>query len=201
MIDQRRLDRFQRSKKYRSTYIASRVRLAIALQIKALREQYSKTQSEFASMLEKPQSVVSRLENPDYGKMSVQTLLEIADSLDIALVVKFVSYDKFFRMLDNQNLNARELYVENFAKTVERHHNIHTSNNVYAIGVKSKLHGNELNDIQSQTKLEKFYEKNTIEQQRLRRNYERTALGALRKGLSDESDLIGTRQGNRSVSA
>ena len=48
-----------------------------------------------AERLVKPQSVISRLENTDYGSLSVNTLLDITKSMDVALLVQFVSYPDF----------------------------------------------------------------------------------------------------------
>lgn len=139
MLDQNRLERFQESRDYRASYIASRVRLAIASQIRALREQFSGTQAEFSEKIGKPQSVVSRLENPDYGRMSVQTLTDIAEELDIALVVKFVSYDRFFTLLDDTQISPDALRVEPFAATLKRHEQISASPNVTSLGLQRKI--------------------------------------------------------------
>lgn len=146
MLDQDRLSRFQESKEYRASYTTGRVRLAIATQIRALREQFSTTQDAFAEKIGKPQSVISRLENPDYGKMSVQTLLDIAEALDITLVVKFMSYDKFFTLLDDKDVSLDALRVESFAETVWRHEQIKTSANVYSLGVRTKLADEIINE-------------------------------------------------------
>lgn len=148
MLDQNRLERFQESRDYRASYIASRVRLAIASQIRALREQFSGTQAEFSEKIGKPQSVVSRLENPDYGRMSVQTLTDIAEELDIALVVKFVSYDRFFTLLDDNQISPEALRVEPFADTVKLHEHIKTSSNVVSLGLMEKIY-NGSDSIQS----------------------------------------------------
>lgn len=147
MLDQNRLERFQESRDYRASYIASRVRLAIASQIRALREQFSGTQAEFSEKIGKPQSVVSRLENPDYGRMSVQTLTDIAEELDIALVVKFVSYDRFFTLLDDNQISPDALRVEPFAATLKRHEQISASPNVISLGLQRKI-SDRIGDIQ-----------------------------------------------------
>ncbi len=50
------------------------------------------------------QSVISRIESDDYGKLSVQTLLQAANFFDVALVVKFVSFPKFLSEFDDVSL-------------------------------------------------------------------------------------------------
>ena len=94
MLDLKALSRFS-SKKYRDVYMQSRVRGGIANQIQALRAKVGLTQAAFATLTGKKQSVISRLEDTAYGKMSVQTLLDIATALDVALLVRFVSYPEF----------------------------------------------------------------------------------------------------------
>jgi len=84
-------------KSYRDAYVAENVRTGIAYQIRALREQRGWNQGRFSEELGKPQSVTSRLENPDYGKLSLTTLLEVASAFDVALVVRYVEYPEFLR--------------------------------------------------------------------------------------------------------
>jgi len=98
------LERLQR-KSYRHAYLAQHVRRGVAYQIRALRDMRQWKQGLFAKLLGKPQSVVSRLEDPDYGKMTLQTLLEVANVFDVALEVRFVSYSSFVG-------NSRDVSVE-----------------------------------------------------------------------------------------
>lgn len=49
-------------------------------------------QREFARLIGKRQSTISKLENLESGLPSVQTLLEIARELGVGLMIKFVSY-------------------------------------------------------------------------------------------------------------
>ncbi len=95
-ISKKLLERLQR-KAYRHAYLAEHVRRGIAYQIRALRDQRKWKQGTFAKMLSKPQSVASRLEDPDYGKVTIQTLLEVANVFDVALEVRFVRYSSFIR--------------------------------------------------------------------------------------------------------
>jgi transcriptional regulator with XRE-family HTH domain len=73
-----------KSKPYRQAYVAEHVRTGIAYQIRSLRAQRGWSQKRLAEEMGKPQSVVSRLEDPDYGKLSVQTILEGAAVFDVA---------------------------------------------------------------------------------------------------------------------
>lgn len=93
-------------KEYRDGYMQTQVRGGIAYQIKALREKFGMSQSKFASVTGKKQSVVSRLEDVEYGKVSVQTLLDIASSLDVALLVRFVSYPEFLSRYSDMSVKA-----------------------------------------------------------------------------------------------
>jgi transcriptional regulator with XRE-family HTH domain len=78
----------------------------IAYQIQALREKTGLNQTDFAKKIGKKQSVVSRLEDTEYGRVTVQTLLDIACALDIALVVKFASYPDFLFQTRDASVSA-----------------------------------------------------------------------------------------------
>lgn len=84
-----------RDKAYRDSYVATHIRTFLAHQIRSLRGDMS--QEAFGKLIGKPQNVVSRLENPDYGKVTLQTLLDIAAKLDVALLVRFVDFPTFLR--------------------------------------------------------------------------------------------------------
>ena len=93
-------------KDYRDGFLQTQIRGSIALQIQALREKLGMTQAEFAERTGKKQSVICRLEDPDYGRVSVQSLLDIASGTDVALLVRFVSYPEFLRYASNMSLSA-----------------------------------------------------------------------------------------------
>ena len=82
-------------KAYRNSYVAHQTRQFLARQVRALRG--DKSQNEFGVLLDKPQSVVSRLEDPNYGKWTLQTLFDVAASLDRAVIVRIVDYPTFLR--------------------------------------------------------------------------------------------------------
>lgn len=99
-------------KPYRDAFVAEHVRTGIAHQIVVLRDQRGWSQGDLAKKLDKPQSVVSRLENPDYGKATISTLLEVAATYDVALVVRYVSFPEFLRQTRDVSIEAME--VESF---------------------------------------------------------------------------------------
>jgi transcriptional regulator with XRE-family HTH domain len=80
------------SKAYRDGFLETDVKGGIAYQIQALREKTGLSQAAFAEKTGKKQSVISRLEDTEYGGVNVNTLLEIAKALDIGLQVRFCDY-------------------------------------------------------------------------------------------------------------
>ena len=105
MSDRNELAKFDR-KAYRDGYLQAKVRGLIAYQIQALREKTGLNQTDFAKKIGKTQSVVSRLEDTEYGRVSVQTLLDVACALDVALVVKFASYPDFLFQTRDASVTA-----------------------------------------------------------------------------------------------
>lgn len=78
------------SKPYRDAYVRENVRHWLARQIRVLREERGLSQEDFAKIFGKPQSTIARLEDPDYGRMSLTTLLKLASAFDVGLDVRFV---------------------------------------------------------------------------------------------------------------
>jgi transcriptional regulator with XRE-family HTH domain len=74
---------------YRHAFVQERVRTSVALQIRSLRDQRDMTQQKLGEKLEMAQTWISKLENPDYGKMTVATLLRLAEAFDTDLEIKF----------------------------------------------------------------------------------------------------------------
>jgi hypothetical protein len=79
---------------FRASYTAHHLRAFLADQFCGLRGDAS--QKEFGAWIGKPQSVVSRLENEDCGKVLLQTLIDVAARLDIGLVVRLSIFQRFF---------------------------------------------------------------------------------------------------------
>lgn len=104
------------NKAYRDGYVSAHVRSWVANQIRVLRKERNLSQSDFAAKLGKPQSVVSRMEDPSYGKLTIQSLLAVASACDVALEVRFVSFPDFLQA--TRDLASDALAVESFSASI-----------------------------------------------------------------------------------
>jgi hypothetical protein len=100
-----------KNSQYRHAYVASNTRRGIAYQLRAMRG--DRTQGEIGRLVGKPQNVVSRLEDPRYGKATVQTLLDFAAAFDVALLVKFVSFGRL--EAETENLSQDSLIALSYS--------------------------------------------------------------------------------------
>jgi hypothetical protein len=105
---------------YRKAFIEAHAKDTIAFQLRQMRETRRWTQGELAVKAfgdPKLQSVVSRLENPDYGKYSVTTLLNLANVFDVGLVVRFAPFSEVVDW--DLNKSGRTLDPPPFAQDIE----------------------------------------------------------------------------------
>ena len=96
-------------KEYRDAIVEGHIRTGAAYQIRALRTSRDWSQEELGKRGDILQSGIARLENPDYGKFSLTTLLKLASAFDVALLVQFVSFSELLdrsRDLSPEGLNA-----------------------------------------------------------------------------------------------
>lgn len=98
-----------RVKRYRHGYVSAQVRNWVAYQIRALRKERGWSQVDLATKTGKPQSVISRMEDPNYGRLNLQTLLDVASTFDVALSVQFVSFGEFLKRTADVSSAAMEV--------------------------------------------------------------------------------------------
>ena len=101
----------------RNEYVAGLVRARIASLIRALREQPSRnwSQAELAEKMGTSQSAVSRIEDPDYGKLSLQTLFAVAAAFKLPLFVDLPEWEDWFRLMEHGSalrLHRRSFDIE-----------------------------------------------------------------------------------------
>jgi transcriptional regulator with XRE-family HTH domain len=107
-----------KDKEYRDAFVAAYVRNGIAFQIRAMRESRGWDQKKLADKMGnvKLQPIVSRYENPDYGRFSMTTLLDLAKAFDVGLIVRFAPFSE---LIDRDDDFADEsLDVDSYAREV-----------------------------------------------------------------------------------
>ena len=95
-----------KNKKFREAYVAEHVKTSVPIQIYLLREQRHWSQNQLAERAKTSQTVISRLEDLDYGKLSISTLLKLASAFDIALLVKFIPFTRLLEEFKNNSPEA-----------------------------------------------------------------------------------------------
>ncbi len=98
--------KYLKDRVFRQSYVEEHVRAGVAHQIKAMRESRGWSQAQLAEKCGKSQSNIARIEDPDYGKFSIQTLLEIAHSFDVWLSLEFVSFSKGLARTADRSVRA-----------------------------------------------------------------------------------------------
>jgi transcriptional regulator with XRE-family HTH domain len=55
------------------------------------------SQSDLAEVAKTSRTVITRIEDPNYGKLTLKTLFAIASAFDVALLVKFVPFSRLVK--------------------------------------------------------------------------------------------------------
>jgi transcriptional regulator with XRE-family HTH domain len=100
------------SKTFRDSYVHEHLKNGISFQIRSMREDRGWTQGELGAAARKPRNVITRLEDPNYGKLTIKTLLEMASAFDVALLIKFIPFSRLLREYDDTSpaaLTARSI--------------------------------------------------------------------------------------------
>ena len=101
-----------KSDDYLSGFVSASARHRIAQQIRTIRSSRAWSQKRLGEAASKPQNVISRLEDPSYGKVTLQTLIDLAVAFRVGLSVKFVTFGDLAH--DIEDLSANALSVPSF---------------------------------------------------------------------------------------
>jgi len=85
------------NRKYRAAFARTQFKRLVPLQIQTLRKQRGWSQEELAEKANLTQGVISRAEDQDYGNLTVNTILSVAEGLDVAFVGRFVPFSELDR--------------------------------------------------------------------------------------------------------
>src|SRR5713226_4155417 len=78
----------------RARFVESQLSKNLAFQLRSLRDTRDWTQGELARRVGMPQTAISRLENPYYGKQTITSLKRLAAIYDVELIVRFVPFSQ-----------------------------------------------------------------------------------------------------------
>lgn len=123
--------RLVRGPQHRNAFAEQQLKRLVPFQIRALRKKRGWSQEELARRAGVTQGVVSRAEDPDYGNLTFNTVINICRGFDVAFIGKFVGFsefDDFFTGLseessgnvpdfDTENARIEELIAERFNKS------------------------------------------------------------------------------------
>ncbi len=94
------------SKKYRKAFVGSLLKRGTALQIQNLLKQRGWSQTQLAEACGLTQGVISRAQNPAYGNLTFNTVIEIAAGFDVAFIGRFVPFSEFSKWAENMSEGA-----------------------------------------------------------------------------------------------
>ena len=112
-IRREQMTRSLADKECRDLFVCEEVDTGLAFQIRAMRQARGWSQRDLAQRLGMTQEGVSRLENPEYGKLTLTTLKRLASVFDVGLAVRFVPFSALIEWA--VNFGPSDLAVPSYA--------------------------------------------------------------------------------------
>ena len=106
------------NKRSRDAYVEAELVNGIASQIRILRQQRGWSQKDLAEKINTSQGVISRLEDPSYGRFSLKSLLQLAAIFDVALIARFLPFSQAIPAI--WDTRAESLEAESFEDDFKR---------------------------------------------------------------------------------
>lgn len=110
------------NKSFRKAFVYEHIKRSIPFQIRTMRTERKWSQAKAGEMLSKQQNAISRLESPAYGKMNLQTLMEVAEGFDVGLLIKFVPFSRLVKEYEDvsfESLSAKSVSDKAEAQKLE----------------------------------------------------------------------------------
>lgn len=111
------LKKLRSSKEYRDAYVEEHINTGFTFQIKQMREERGWSQAELGKRAGMRQNAISRLEDEDYGSLSLKTALRLAAAFDVGLIFKFVPFSRLLK--EYENLAPESLSCKSFTDAEE----------------------------------------------------------------------------------
>jgi len=111
-----------KNKEYRDSFAAEYIYSRIPLKIRAMRERRHLSQQELGRLAGVRQEWVCKLEDPNYGRLTLATLLKIAAAFDVGLNVDFVPFSQVLDRsthLSSQDFDVASFNEENLTAPLE----------------------------------------------------------------------------------
>jgi transcriptional regulator with XRE-family HTH domain len=86
-----------RDKAYREAFVVSQLKRGLPMQIRVMLKDRGWNQGDLAERSGLKQGVISRAADPDYGNLTINTILRIASGFDVAYVGRFVPFSDLAR--------------------------------------------------------------------------------------------------------
>lgn len=90
-------------KRRRTRYLSNQIRLGLSFQMRSLRKERNLTQKQLAELIGTKQAVISRIENHNADRLSIPTLIKIAEVLDVGIIVRFEEIDTIVDWYENMS--------------------------------------------------------------------------------------------------
>lgn len=107
-------------KTFRDAFVYEHVKRVIPYQLRAMRKERNWKQGDMGKAVGKPRNVINRLENPNYGKLTLKTLFEIASGCDVGLLVKFVPFSRLLKEHEDMSFEALSAASVTDEKEIEK---------------------------------------------------------------------------------
>jgi transcriptional regulator with XRE-family HTH domain len=91
-----------RDKRFRDAFVVSQFKRSIPFQITVLRKKLDWSQEQLAEAAKVTQGVISRAENPNYGNLTLNTILRVANGFDVGVVIEFVPFSRLLQIFEDR---------------------------------------------------------------------------------------------------